>query len=184
MEHEAFVGGIKKGGLTSGFEIKVLICYLIHALDMPVTFEQLYDAICENVNYFEYANAVGELTQAGSIILEDTDNEKGTFKLTDSGIRTAQEFSRSVPLSVRDDALDTANRKIRGKKLREENTVTYRKVEDGYALTMTIKDIGTDLLSLTVFLPTEKECIQTEQRFREDPLRVYRGVISLLVGEI
>lgn len=184
MEHDAFVGGIKRGGLTSSFEVKILICYMIHTLDVPVTFDELYEAISENVNYFEYVSAVSELSAAGSLILENIQEGKGTFKLTEAGVRTALEFKSSVPLTVRERTMDTAEKTIRARKLEEENTVSYVKVDDGFMLTMTVKDIGSDLLTLTVFLPTEKECIQTRQRFQEDPLRIYQGVIGLLLGEI
>ena len=56
-------------------------------------------------------------------------------------------------------------------------------MSDGYKVTMCIADIGSDLMSLTLFLPREEDCEQVRERFYSDPASLYRGVIALLTGD-
>ena len=69
-------------------------------------------------------------------------------------------------------------------KRQQENKVRVKKVGDGYEITLTITDIGSDLMSLTLFLPTEKECEQVRRRFLNDPALLYKGTMALLTGDM
>ena len=64
-----------------------------------------------------------------------------------------------------------------------ENQVEIKEVEDGWKVTLTITDIGSDLLSLTIFMPTRKECEAIRRRFLNDPMLTYKGVFALLTGD-
>lgn len=66
----------------------------------------------------------------------------------------------------------------------QENKVRVKKVGDGYEITLTITDIGSDLMSLTLFLPSEKECEQVRRRFLNDPALLYKGTMALLTGDM
>ncbi len=47
----------RTGGLTTDYEIRLLICYLLYKIDIPMTFDQLNSALQSEglVNYFEFA---------------------------------------------------------------------------------------------------------------------------------
>ena len=67
---------------------------------------------------------------------------------------------------------------------REKEIVTdIQRVEDGYRLSLRLTDIGSDLLDIGVFLPNEETCQQVRQRFLDDPMEIYKGILSLLTGE-
>ena len=66
----------------------------------------------------------------------------------------------------------------------KENRVTIEKKEDGFVVTLTIPDIGSDLLSVSIFMPTRKECEAIQNRFLNDPMLVYKGVFALLTGDL
>ena len=55
--------------------------------------------------------------------------------------------------------------------------------EDGWQISLTIPDIGSDLLSLSIFMPTRRECEAIRRRFLNDPMLVYKGVFALLTGD-
>ena len=57
-----------------------------------------------------------------------------------------------------------------------------KKVPDGYLLTMTITDIGSDLLSTTILVPDKKTCKKISERFVEDPLLFYKGIVAVITG--
>lgn len=179
-EQEAFTAGIERGGLTTEFEIKILLCYLLEQIGQPMTFAQMNDALQAEglVNYFEYAEAVGQLTASGHLC-----QQQGGYGLTDLGRRTAVTFERDLPLSVREKAVASARQSLLRQRLERENKVEYHKVDDGYMLTLRILDVGSDLLSLSLFLPTAERCQQIRERFLSDPTQLYRGVVALLIDE-
>ena len=41
-------------------------------------------------------------------------------------------------------------------------------------------DIGSDLMSLKLFVPDKEQAEQIKERFFEDPARVYKGILELL----
>ena len=63
MGSNVFTGGVEPGGLTYDFEIKIFVCFLLHRVGQPMTFEQMNEVVFQNgvANYFEFAEAVGEL---------------------------------------------------------------------------------------------------------------------------
>lgn len=46
MDNEAITAGVRLGGLNDRTEIKILICYLLNALNRPITQNQLIECIC------------------------------------------------------------------------------------------------------------------------------------------
>ena len=64
-----------------------------------------------------------------------------------------------------------------------ENRVEILEKEDGWQISLTIPDIGSDLLSLSIFMPTRRECEAIRRRFLNDPMLVYKGVFALLTGD-
>ena len=49
-------------------------------------------------------------------------------------------------------------------------------------MTLTITDVGSDLLTVKLLLPTMEVCRQVQERFLEDPLVIYKGVVALVTG--
>ena len=60
--------------------------------------------------------------------------------------------------------------------------MTVKRVQDGYLMTLTIADVGSDLLSMTILLPDEQSCDLVKRRFLNDPVVIYKGVVALLTG--
>ena len=83
LDLNAFTAGVEPGGLTHGYEIKILVCYLLEQIGTGMTFTQISDALLHRslVNYFELANALNvsldqllkdslKNNKQGSIVLE------------------------------------------------------------------------------------------------------------------
>lgn len=187
MELKAFSAGIEPGGLTLAHEIKILVCYLLHNISQKLTLSQINEALLKKglVNYFELADAMSELLESGHIIICAT-NEKDEecYELTELGVRTAQEFSDTLPLTVREKALHSAQNLLTRQKSAAENIVTVDKVKDGYMVNLIISDIGSDLMNLSLFMPTENEADAVKRQFIRDPLLIYKGMLALLTGDL
>ena len=66
MQQDVYLGGVKKGGLTSSTEIRILLCYLI-ATVTPLNRQALENALLgeELVNYFELMSRLDDLVKQG-----------------------------------------------------------------------------------------------------------------------
>ena len=66
---DAFDAGIELGGLRNRNEIRLLVCYLLKAIDKPVPKTLVVDAILNDglANYFEINEAIAELLKGGKI---------------------------------------------------------------------------------------------------------------------
>lgn len=197
MAFNAFVGGIRPGGLTNDFEVKILICFLLDSLkknspgaalsdgEQPgLSFDELNEIFQETglVNYFEFAESMSELEKTEHIRRQMTpDGEKEIFVITEVGSITAQTFQKTLPLTVREKTLETARHLTEVQKCMDEVDVNYHPVSDGYILQLTIRDIGSDLLNLNVFLPTEEECILVKENIQNDPAEVYSRILTALI---
>lgn len=197
MAFNAFVGGIQPGGLTNDFEVKILIYFLLDSLkknspgaalsdgEQPgLSFDELNEIFQETglVNYFEFAESMSELEKTEHIRRQMTpDGEKEIFVITEVGSITAQTFQKTLPLTVREKTLETARHLTEVQKCMDEVDVNYHPVSDGYILQLTIRDIGSDLLNLNVFLPTEEECILVKEHIQNDPAEVYSRILTALI---
>lgn len=185
MDYNAFVGGISPGGLTNDFEVKILICCLLDKIGEGLTFEQMNEALQRTgyVNYFEFTEAVSEL-KSSEHLKEVQDNKMGEVLLviTELGRATANTFAKTIPRTVRDKTIKIAEEILRITKRKEEITVTYKKVHDGYTLSVSMKDVGTDLLGADLFVPTEKQCELIKSRIYANPADIYRGLLALFTG--
>ncbi|MDD2955907.1 MAG: DUF4364 family protein [Oscillospiraceae bacterium] len=186
MELNALTAGVEPGGLTHGYEIKILVCYLLDQIKEAMTFEQIHEALLAKglVNYFELADALSELLESGHIRTVDCIKDSDAYQLTPLGLETSHTFQSSLPTTVRDKAVRSARNLLARKKRETENLVSITRAMDGYIVDMTICDIGSDLLSLSLFMPTEEEAQQVRRRFLRDPLLVYKGVLALMTGDL
>ena len=184
MEYRAFTEGVRPGSVTTSHEVMVLICYLMEKAGRPVSFRELNNALQsqELVNYFQFAEAMESLQKSGNIVPEEYQGEQ-CFALTDLGKKASAAFEEDLPAAVRERGVRAMDRILTLVRRQKENKVEIRQVEDGWQITLTITDIGSDLMSLTIFMPTEKECEKIRRRFLNDPMLTYKGVFALLTGD-
>ena len=105
------------------------------------------------------------------------------YTLTDLGESAAGTFEKTLPLSVREKAVDGREPLLHPSGNGARTTRRRSKsADDGYLLTLTITDVGSDLLKLTILLPDEETCGRIRERFLDDPIVVYKGVVASLTG--
>ena len=181
--YEGFRAGVEPGGLTTDYEIKILSCHVLKHIERPMPVSALIELfVGEGIgNYFEAASAAAALVKSGHIAIGGCEGEK-CYTLTDLGESAAGTFEKTLPLSVREKAVDAANRYFIRRERRAHNKAEVQKADDGYLLTLTITDVGSDLLKLTILLPDEETCGRIRERFLDDPIVVYKGVVASLTG--
>ncbi len=184
MSFNAFIGGIEPGGLTDDLEVKILICFLLKKMEQPLTFDQINEVLQQTgfVNYFEFVEAISDLQHTEHICSTTNEDGEEAFALTDIGGAMAQTFHNTLPLTVREKTVETAWQLIHRQKQMQDIEVGYHAIDDGYMLTMKMKDIGSDLMDLKLFIPTEDECIELRENIYKDPLLLYKTMLAVLFG--
>ncbi len=185
MSFNAFVGGIEPGGLTNDFEVKILICYILQKIGEPLPFDLLSEAVQQTgfVNYFEFIDAVSELQRTEHVKKVLTDKGEELFQLLEGGEISAQTFHHTLPLTVREKTVSVARKLLKMQKYKEEIEMNYTPVDNGYMLTMRLKDIGSDLMNISVFIPSEDECNEIMDRIYDDPTFLYQAVLASMLGD-
>lgn len=186
MANEAFTAGIEHGGLTTDYEVRILICWLLFKVGQPVTMGKLNEALQQDalVNYFELARGTGNLLRTGHIREDEHEERKeAPLILTPLGRETAETLERALPLTVREKSLAALTAVIKRERMERENAVTIEKRPDGYFMKMQISDVASDLLDMSLYVPTEEICKKMRERFLSDPAALYRVIVTHLAGE-
>lgn len=188
MEQEIFKAGVRPGSPTTNDEIKMLVCYILSKTARPMRFAQLHEALEEDglVNYFELTAAVDMLLGTGHIkpLGEDATGKAPAYAVTGLGMDAAAEFKNFLPASVRDKAVQAADKLLRREKRESEVSVRIAKRESGgFEVALALPENGGNLLSFSVFCPTREESEVIRRRFLNDPAYIYKGVLALLTGD-
>ncbi len=182
MEFDAFDAGIELGGLRNREEIRLLICYLLKAIDKPLEKVQLNDAVLENglANYFEINQAVTELLSNASI---DTviENDEECYVILPRGREIAENLETTLPKTVRERAVNSAIKLMTKKRVEKENKVDIVKLESGgYNVTFTLMGGNDELMRLTVFAGDSLQAQTLKKNYLEDPVKLYSSIITAL----
>ena len=182
---ETFTAGIRPGGLTEGREIRILICHILSEIGEPMSFDEMTEAILADgtANYFEFADALAELRETGCVVSFKTDSGINEYTVTETGKAAAKTLENDLPLSVREKSNESAKNILQRRRIEKENLVTITKTEDGYMIHIRVTDIGTDLMDLSLFMPTREQALAVKEKFLGDPAGAYMGVLQTLAGE-
>lgn len=181
MNSNAFIAGVKPGGLTTDYEVKILICYLMNVVKVPLNISDFnYILITEGlVNYFECTQSLSDLLHLNNI----SQLEDNSYVLTEKGINTAINFERTIPLTVKETAVSKAKRYLKYKEMEKLNIANIEKLKEGFNVSLNIGDDENLLMKITMFAPNDKYCEKIKEEFYKSPEEIYQIVASLLIGE-
>lgn len=181
MERDAFTGGVEPGGLWNKNDIRILLCYVLASVGAPLSRESIGEIIQGKAlaNYFEVGDALDSLVKQGNAAVD----EAGLFSVTDSGREIAANLDATLPLSVRDKALEAALRLTAEQKARRENQVELQKAENGYQVRCHVSGGETELMTISLYVPDKAQAELVERNFYRDPEGVYRLLLAALTGD-
>ena len=169
--NDVFRAGVEPGGLTMDYEIKVLICYLLASQERPLPAKGLVEAV----------NAISSLLKSGHIAEQVDETGEKCYIATAVGQAASETFQKDLPSAVRQHALEGVQKYLLHRRRRSQNIAQITRVSDGYQLALSIADVGSNLLDLTILLPSEEICRKVRDRFFNDPVAFYRGLLGLLM---
>lgn len=181
-----FLKNDEPGSLSDIYEIKILICYLLSCIEQPLSKEQVNYVFQFNsiVNYFSFCQALKELIDTHHIEeIFSVEDGKKILQLMPMGKNTASTLSGILQKSTRDKIISTAKQVLVSEQQERDHQVSVTKVEDGYMVHLVIHDIGSDLLEMTLFAPDKQAAQQMAERFNQDAVILYRGMLGILQND-
>ena len=182
MQQDAFSAGVEPGGLWHKNDIRILLCYILASVGAPLSRQDLSRIIQEKglANYFEVEDALATLLKQGNI----TQDEQGFCAVTRGGLEIANSLDATLPLSVRDKALEAAFTLLADARSHRENRVEVAPLETGFQVTCHISGgEGMELMSISLFVPDSAQAELVKERFYRDPEQVYKLLLSSLTGD-
>ena len=182
MEHDAFTGGVGPGGLWNQNDIRILVCYLLSSVGAPLAKGDMARILQQKglANYFEVGDALAALARLGHIRLE----EGGACILEDTGREIASTLADTLPLSVRDKAVEAALALLADAKAQRENRVDIEDTGNGCRVTCHISGGELDLMAISLYVPDRAQAELVRTNFHKDPEGAYRLLLSFLTGDM
>lgn len=180
---DAFAGGIDFGGLRSMLDIKILVCYILKSVKIPMTRAQICDSLQKTglVNYFDANSAIDELLDNGAVVEQEYVGEPHLY-VSRIGADSATELEKNLLPGVREKAVKTALNIASRARSERENKVTIEKLDDGCNVTLEIQSSGHTMLSLTLNVADALQAEQLKEGFLDDPGALYSDIIDRLIG--
>lgn len=185
MENNTFSEGIAPGGLREQPEIKLLVCYLLKALDKSLTRTQINEILQEYriANYFEVNGAISELVCGGQVSSEIVDGDE-LITITSKAKIDVARIERSLPRSIREKAVNAALKILKRDRIKKESKVEIQKLESGgYHVSLEVFDMETQLLKITLYVADERQIEIVKENFYTNAVTIYSDVISSLTVE-
>lgn len=181
MNPDAFTGGVEPGGLWNRNDIRILLCYIFSSVDGPLSAEDISQIVQGKAlaNYFEVSDALASLLKQGNV----AQDENGLYTVTPAGREIAGSLDATLPLSVRDKALEAAVRLMAEARSRRENQVDVEETERGFQVTCHISGGETELMAVSLYVPDRAQAQLVEKNFYRDPEGAYRLLLSFLTGD-
>lgn len=171
----------------SSHQIQVLALYTVHATKGPVPRHVVETALalCD-VNVFQIQEALYILIKNENLTQKYDEDQTEYLFLTAQGRCVIDELCKEAPLSYREKALAFAA--VEMTKLRtqigvEASVVKTEKGSDtDYICNVSISDAGTPLFSLSLYCPNKLQGEMMAERFRKNPLNIYRKILHIMTG--
>lgn len=179
MTNNAFTAGVKPGGLTSSTEIRILLCYLLSSVSVPLLRTEIENALLgqELVNYFELADALADLCEKGHLACDASQR----YSVTDTGRALARTLESDVPRSVRESAVNAVIGAQTYARKKAQHHARYEKLKNGYQVHCSIQDLGETVFSVDLYMPDELSAKAVEEKFIEQGDAIFASMLSLLI---
>lgn len=179
LDFDAVTAGVLPGGLVSSTEVKVLICYVLDSVGVPVS----ATGLCELLNFegianiFEVSDNIEALSKSGHIIC--TDDLGDNYTVTSSGSEIARTLKTTVPLTVRDKACRATLNMLAKIRNTNETDIAITREGDNTFITCSALDNDKTIMSVKLLVTDENQAMSIKNKFIENPSDIYSQIIDL-----
>lgn len=184
MDNDAFSMGVAPGGLKDRAGIKLMVCYLLKNLNKSLSRTQINEILQKHgiANYFEINGAISDLISSAQVTSELSDDDE-FITITPKAELSVAIIERDLPRSLREKAINAAVSVLQRDRIKKESTVNVEPYNDGYHVTFTVSDMGTELLGIKVYVTDERQIEIVKRNFYDNAVNIYSDIISSLTIE-
>lgn len=168
--------------------VKIFVLYLMQNINYPLDYVTINDIVMQNdyVMHLDFAEAFAEMLDGG-LVEEVYKNDSGDamYMVTGKGRIVATELHSEILASLLDKSMECALRYLDFKKRGVSAGCRIEKREDGmFDLVCFLKEKSVIILETHVVIDTLNRAQRMENNFRDHPEIVYKGLLSLLSGNM
>lgn len=175
--------------IYDSFDICVYFCFLLNEFgELGDYFISELILTIEPVNYFELMSETGRMEKKKLIaVRRDKNRAERVYTLLPEGRLLAEQFLSHIPLSIRENTLETG-REILDRMKRERAVrcyITYDSERKRYDLNVRFlnEQNGQVILDVNIFAPDEEQAKQMKERFLATPSPIIRRVMDLFLKD-
>ena len=168
--------------LTDTYAVKILICYFLRQINRPITPDQLVEIATEDgiVNYFIFTEAVNQLLEAKTIMLEERDGDE-VYVLSELAKFGADDFKRMVPKSFRDKILSSGLKFFAKLKNQNDVKISISEQSRGFSVNAICTDGGLTLMDLRLYAPDREQAELLADKIMMNPSDFYSTVLDYAI---
>lgn len=167
-------------------DIKIFILYLMRHIGYPLEFASINDIVLQDgiVNYFDFAECFAELIETGNIE-ELRGEDTVTYRVTEQGKSVCDSLQSDLIQTIRERSLKSAVRLLDFEKKGWTTKRSYTELPDGrFEFNCKVLEHKKEYMNITLVVENRKALDRMLYNFDERPEVVYRGLMSVLTGEI
>ena len=162
---------------------KLITLYMLSKIDHPLTNSQIMEFILEKeyTNYFSLQQALSEMIDSQLLRMETVRNAS-YYRITDTGRSTLEYFVDEISPEIKEDA--NAFLRENGCQLQEEVAAVadyWRQAMGQYAVHMQLKERNTQVIDMTIVVPSEDAAKSMCSQWSEKCHDVYGEIMELFL---
>jgi len=172
----------RHGFIHDMMDVKVLILFVAARANYPLTTQEIYE-LCyqdECLSYFDVCTAIPEMVASGH--MEQTEGDR--YQITDKGRQDGAVTEDSVAFTVRqraENAVERYNRQLRRSSYVKTQIIPRENGE--YSVVMSLDDEVSNLMTLELVAPNQRQAIRLSRFFEEKAERIYNTTMKELLDE-
>ncbi|MBP0967153.1 MAG: DUF4364 family protein [Oscillospiraceae bacterium] len=163
------------------WKLSVLFSDVLNRFEGKLPERWLYDIMVGGgfLSYFLYADALGALTDRGSVVrVPDADGESMCV-LTENGARNVKNLRLMVPKIFRDQVHLYALRYVARQRALRDMQISYEDSAEGCLLCLRCTDHGKEMFFLRIAAPSRETAEELGERVLRNPARFFGKILDL-----
>lgn len=161
---------------------KLIVLYMLNRVTFPLTRNQITDFIQEKeyTNFFTLQQVMAELIDAG-LITAKTIRNRTLLDITEEGLETLRFFENRISDAIKADIDNYLSDKEL--ELRDEVSIQgdyYKSVSGEYEAHLVAKEKGTNLMELTISVPTAEIASSVCDNWQKKNQEIYQYLVGSL----
>ena len=168
------------GFIHDMLDVKVLILFVTARANYPMSVQEIYETcyVDDCLSYFDVCTAIPEMVTSGHL----RESEEGKFVITEKGREDGETTADSIAFTVRQKAENLINRYNRQiKRSSYVKTQIIPRDNGEYSVTMTLDDEVSNLMTLELVAPDQRQAVRLARLFEKKAENVYNLTMTELL---